>query len=104
VGELFVSLARQARRRPRPSPWRPQSCSSSSTCRWSTWLFQYGGPRPGERRGTSLASPTAARVRAMLAGSLITASSRMRPWQEGSWAVAEVLRVLYGGSVKPDNV
>ena len=32
-----------------------------------------------ERRGASLASPIATRVRAMLAGSLITASSLMRP-------------------------
>jgi hypothetical protein len=31
--------------------------------------FQHGGPRPGERRGTSAGSPMAARQRAMLAGS-----------------------------------
>jgi HEPN domain-containing protein len=31
------------------------------TCRRSTRLFQYGGPRPGDRCGTSAASPTVAR-------------------------------------------
>ena len=44
-----------------PRPCRPPSSSSPSTCRRGTRLFQYGGPRPGERQGASVASPTAAR-------------------------------------------
>ncbi len=66
-----------------PLPRRPPSSSSPSTCRRSTRLFQYGGPRPGERCGTSVASPTVARVRAMLAGPLTSPSSFIRPWQVG---------------------
>jgi hypothetical protein len=46
-----------------PAPWpRPAPSSSSpSTLRRSTRLFQYGGPRPGDRCGISVASPTVAR-------------------------------------------
>ena len=66
-----------------PVPRPPPSSSSPRTCRRSTRLFQYGGPRPGDRRGTSVASPTVARCRAMLAGSLTSASSLIRPWHLG---------------------
>ena len=59
------SYATSSAPRPRPPP------SSPSTRRRSTRLFQYGGPRPGDRRGPSVASPAAARMPAMLAGSLI---------------------------------
>ena len=64
-------------RGPRPRPPHP------ATFRRSTRLFQYGGQRPGERHGTSAASPATARVRAMLAASLTSPSSFIRPWQVG---------------------
>jgi hypothetical protein len=42
-----------------------------------------GTARPGERRGTSVASPTAARKRATFAGSSTVASNLIRPWHLG---------------------
>ena len=44
-----------------------------------TVLFQRGGPRLGERLGTSLASPIFARYRTTLAGSVTIARSLLRP-------------------------
>jgi hypothetical protein len=41
---------------PAPPSLRPPS-SSPRACRRRTWLLELGGPRPGERRGTSAASP-----------------------------------------------
>src|SRR5262249_22347489 len=58
-----------------PPRWFPQPSSSPSTCRRRTRLFQYGGPRPGERDGTSVGSPRAARSHAMRLGSSTMASS-----------------------------
>jgi len=46
-----------------PRAWLPQPSSSPTNCRRRTRLFQYGGPRPGERRGSSVASPTAGAAR-----------------------------------------
>ena len=65
--------------RPSSPEWLPQPSSSRSTCRRSTRLFQYGGPRLGELSGTSVGSPAAARTRAMLAESVTIARSLMRP-------------------------
>ncbi|AGP34231.1 hypothetical protein SCE1572_06795 [Sorangium cellulosum So0157-2] len=39
-----------------------------------TVLFQYGGPRLGERPGTSVGSPSAERMRTMLLGSVTMAA------------------------------
>jgi hypothetical protein len=36
------------------APWLPHRSSSPSACRRRTRLLQYGGPWPGERRGTSV--------------------------------------------------
>ena len=66
-----------------PPTWLAHPSSSPSAWRRRTRLFQCGGPRPGERRGTSVASPIVARLRAMLAGSVTMASSFMRPWHLG---------------------
>jgi hypothetical protein len=46
-------------------------------------LFQYGGPRSGEWRGISVASPSAARRRVTVAGSCTMASRLIRPWHWG---------------------
>src|SRR5262249_48912286 len=44
--------------------------TSPSARRRRTVLFQYGGPRLGERAGTSVGSPSAARKRAIALGSV----------------------------------
>jgi hypothetical protein len=49
------------------------AASPSALCR-RTVLFQYGGPRSGERPATSVGSPSAERKRAMLLNSVTVAA------------------------------
>ena len=57
--------------------------ASPGALRRRTVLFQYGGPRLGERAGTSVGSPSAERKRAMFLGSVTMATSFIRPLQVG---------------------